>query len=269
MQRQPVVAGRFYDGNPGRLYETVDGFLGLADERRQDKTLLAMVPHAGYVFSGAVCGKTLATANLESTILMLGPNHTGRGDRFSLWSGGSWEIPGGSVPIDAELAETLLDADPLISADTAAHLGEHSLEVILPFLYRLNPETTFVPIAISAHVFDDVAAVGKAIGQAIKEFDRPVSVVVSSDMSHYISHDEAKRLDSMALEAAVALDPRALFSTVREHNISMCGILPMTAGLFAALEMGAVKGELVDYATSGEVSGDYDQVVGYAGVLVS
>lgn len=269
MMRQPVVAGRFYDSNPGRLTGMVDKFLGLAEEKREERTLLAMAPHAGYVYSGAVCGKTLAMANLESTILLLGPNHTGRGDRFALWSEGSWEIPGASVSIDSDLAQVLLDADPMITSDTAAHDHEHSLEVIVPFLHRLNPATTIVPIAISAHVFDDVAAVGTAIGQALVEFDRPVSIVVSSDMSHYISDDEAREKDGMALEAAVKLDPRALFSTVREHQISMCGVLPMTTGLFAALELGASKGELVAYATSGEVSGDYEQVVGYAGVLVS
>ncbi len=269
MNRQPVVAGRFYDANPEKMNEMVDGFLGLAEEKREKRTLLAMAPHAGYVFSGAVCGKTLAMANLESTILLLGPNHTGMGDRFALWADGSWDIPGASVPIDTELAQALLDADPMITADRAAHEQEHSLEVIVPFLHRLNPEMTIVPIAISAHVFDDVAAVGKAIGQALKEFDRPVSIVVSSDMSHYISDDDARKMDGLALEPAVNLNPRKLFSTVREHEISMCGILPMTTGLFAALEQGATKGELVAYSTSGEVSGDFEQVVGYAGLLVS
>lgn len=269
MKRSPVVAGRFYDGNPAKLNATVDGFLGLADEKRAGKTLLAMVPHAGYVFSGGVCGKTLAMGNLEQTIVMLGPNHTGRGDRFALWGVGEWDLPGDSVQVDTELANALLDAEPMITADTEAHVGEHSLEVIVPFLRRLNPATTIVPIAVSAHRFDDVAAVGKSIGRVLKSFDRPVSIVVSSDMSHYISHDDAKQQDSLALEAAVALDPRGLFNTVREHQISMCGVLPMTTGLFAALEMGATKGELVAYATSGEVSGDFDQVVGYAGVLVS
>lgn len=269
MNRQPVVAGRFYDGNPDRLYEMVDGFLGLGTPSDDQKTLLAMAPHAGYVYSGAVCGKTLGSANLESTILLLGPNHTGQGDRFALWADGHWDIPGGSVSVDVELAQALLDVEPMITSDTAAHMNEHSLEVLLPFLYRLNPATTIVPIAVSAHVFDDVANVGKAVGKTLAQFDRPVSIVVSSDMSHYITHDEAKRMDSMALEAAVNLDPRALFSTVREQQISMCGILPMTMGLFAALEQGATKGELVAYATSGEVSGDYDQVVGYAGIIVS
>lgn len=269
MDRQPVVAGRFYDAHPDRLYGMVDGFLGLGVSKQTEPTVLAMAPHAGYVFSGGVCGKTLALANLAPTVLLLGPNHTGRGDRFALWSEGGWNIPGGRVPIDADLASAVMASSPQITPDTAAHVQEHSLEVILPFLYRMNPETTIVPIAISAHVFDDLQAVGTAIGQTLKSFDRPVSIVVSSDMSHYISHDEAKARDEMALNAAVNLDPRGLFDTVRSNNISMCGILPMTTGLFAALEMGATKGELVAYATSGEVSGDFEQVVGYAGVLVS
>lgn len=269
MEREAVVAGRFYDDSPDRLNAMVDEFLGLGKEKRVEKTLLAMVPHAGYVFSGAVCGQTLGMANLEQTVLLLGPNHTGQGQRYALWPEGQWDIPGGALPIDTELASALLDADNAITADTAAHVGEHSIEVILPFLHRMNPATTIVPIAISSPSLDILEQVGKSIGQALKAFDRPVSIVVSSDMSHYISHDEAKAKDSMALEPAVNLDPAAMFNAVRTNDISMCGVMPMTVGLHAALELGATKGELVAYATSGEVSGDFEQVVGYAGVLVS
>lgn len=269
MKRQAVVAGRFYDGNPEKLNAMVDGFLGLGKEKKAEKTLLAMVPHAGYVFSGAVCGKTLGLANLEQTVLLLGPNHTGQGKSYALWPEGQWNIPGGSLPIDTELAAALLDADANMTADTAAHVGEHSIEVVLPFLRRLNPATAIVPVAISSPALNILEQVGKNIGQALKKFDRPVSIVVSSDMSHYISHDEAKAKDSMALEPAVNLDPAAMFNAVRTNNISMCGVMPMTVGLFAALELGATKGELAAYATSGEVSGDFEQVVGYAGVLVS
>ena len=116
---------------------------------------------------------------------------------------------------------------------------------------------------------DLLKQVGTHIGHALKVLGRPVSIVVSSDMSHYISHEDAKRKDAIALKAAVDLDPEGLYNTVRSGNISMCGVLPMTLGLFAAVELGATRGELVTYATSGEVSGDYDQVVGYAGVIVS
>jgi len=269
MERQPVVAGQFYDAQPEKLHAMVDAFLGLGKDKGEERTLLAMVPHAGYVYSGAVCGKTLGMANLEQTVLLLGPNHTGRGERFSVWNEGDWNIPGGSVSFDSALADALLASDAHLKADTAAHMDEHSLEVILPFLHRLEPNTTIVPISISSSSLDSLRQVGQAIGQTLKMFDRPVSIVVSSDMSHYISHDEAKKKDSQALEAVVTLDPAALFNTVRGNNISMCGVLPMTTGLYAALEMGATKGELVAYATSGEVSGDFDQVVGYAGVLVS
>jgi AmmeMemoRadiSam system protein B len=267
MDRQPVVAGRFYDADPMRLDAVLDSFIS-SDGRREAATILAMVPHAGYVYSGAVCGATLGRANLAPTVVLLGPNHTGMGKPFALWPDGAWHVPGGAVPVDAELADALLAADPHIVPDTAAHLREHSLEVVIPFLRRINPSVNIVPMAIASRVFGHVEAVGRAIGQVLKALDRPVSIVVSSDMSHYISHDEARIQDSLALEAAVELDPTGLFDTVRAHSISMCGVLPMTAGLFAALEMGATRGELVAYATSGEVSGDFEQVVGYAGVLV-
>ncbi len=269
MDRAAIVAGRFYDAVPDTLHEVVDGFLGLGKGRRAEPTLLAMVPHAGYVFSGAVCGRTLAEANLAETVLLLGPNHTGRGEPFALWSEGSWQLPDGPVPVDTELAQELMAADSRITADGEAHLGEHSIEVVLPFLKRLNPATRIAPIAVSMPHPGVLEEVGRNIGQALQVLGRPVSIVVSSDMSHYISHDAARERDAMALDAAVALDPAGLFETVRSNDITMCGVMPMTVGLYAALEQGATRGELVTYATSGEVSGDFDQVVGYAGVLVS
>ncbi|WP_316901287.1 AmmeMemoRadiSam system protein B [Pseudodesulfovibrio indicus] len=268
MDRQPIVAGRFYEGRPEQLNALVDGLLGLAETRRDKRTLLAMVPHAGYVYSGAVCGKTLGMADLAPTVLLLGPNHTGRGERFALWPDGAWNIPGGSLDVNQPLARALLAADPAIRPDTAAHMGEHSLEVILPFLHRINPATTIVPVSIASPSLDTLRQVGQAMGRVIAAHDAPVSIVVSSDMSHYISHEDAKKMDSLALDPVVTLNPGALYETVRGRNISMCGVLPMTVGLFAALELGATRAELVAYATSGQVSGDYDQVVGYAGVLV-
>lgn len=268
MDRHPIVAGRFYEGRPERLRAEVDGLLGQAGERQTEPTLLAMVPHAGYVFSGAVCGKTLGAAHLASTVVLLGPNHTGRGGRFALWPDGSWLIPGGALAVNTALAEALLAADPAIQADTAAHLGEHSLEVVLPFLHRLNPDTTIVPICISAPSLESLERVGRAVGRVLADFPEPVSMVVSSDMSHYIAHEEARKMDGMALEPVMTLDPAKLYETVRSRGITMCGVLPMTTGLYAAGELGATHAELVAYATSGEVSGDFEQVVGYAGVLV-
>jgi len=268
MHREPVVAGRFYEADPTRLNTVLDGYLSGA-VRRTEPTILAMVPHAGYVYSGALCGQTLGTASLASTVLLIGPNHTGRGKQFSLWPEGEWAIPGGNVPIDTSLATVLLESNSMLSADTEAHIGEHSLEVVLPFLKHMNPDTTFVPIALSANRFEAMEEIGRTIGDVIQAFERPVSIIVSSDMSHYISHEKAQEMDSMALEACVELDPLALFTTVREKRISMCGVLPMTCGLVAACVLGAHSGELVGYTTSGDVTGDLAQVVGYAGILVS
>lgn len=268
MLRQPCVAGRFYDADPDKLNAVVDSCLALGEGRREAPTILAMVPHAGFVYSGGVCGKTLAQARMAPTVVLLGPNHTGFGAKFSLWSEGSWAIPGTEVKVDEELTSALLDAEPAIAADTMAHVREHSLEVILPFLARLNPDVTIVPMAISASMFEELEGVGKSIARAVQGLGRPVTIVVSSDMSHYISGDEAKRLDSLALEPAVNLDPKGMFNAVRTNEITMCGVRPMTVGLTAALELGAAHGELTAYANSGDASGDYDQVVGYAGMLV-
>ncbi|WP_419787587.1 AmmeMemoRadiSam system protein B [Pseudodesulfovibrio sp.] len=268
MLREPCVAGRFYESDPARLNASVDQYLAQGGGRSESPTLLAMVPHAGYVYSGGVCGKTLAQANLASTVLLLGPNHTGFGTRFSLWPEGSWAIPGAEIPVDEELASAILEADSTIAANTMAHVREHSLEVVLPFLARLDPSTSIVPLSVSSNLFEELKRVGQAIGKVLKAFSRPVSIVVSSDMSHYISSDDARQLDSMALDAAVALDPARLFETVRVNEITMCGVRPMTVGLFAALELGATHGELAAYANSGDVTGDNEQVVGYAGVLV-
>lgn len=269
MNRNPIVAGQFYPDDPAVMRGMLDQLQGTDEKRVREPTLLAMVPHAGWVFSGAVCGKTLAASNLHPTMLMLGPNHTGMGAELAMWHEGAWLFPGGSLNVDTELAQALQAAEPRLTPDWDAHAREHSLEVIVPFLARLAPESTVVPVAVAAQSFDVLERVGKAVGRTLKAFDRPVSIVVSSDMSHYISHEQAKQRDSMALEAALELDPAKLFSVVREKRISMCGVLPMTLGLFAALEMGASSAELCAYATSGDVSGDYEQVVGYAGVILS
>lgn len=254
----------------------VEGFLSLKGpaegEPEARPTLLAMVPHAGYVYSGAVAGQTLAMARLAPAVLLLGPNHTGRGARLALWADGVWELPGGGLQVDADMAAHLLEAEPRLTADhtaQAAHHGEHSLEVVLPFLRALEPATTIVPVAVAESALDVLLDVGRSVGRALKRLGRPASIVVSSDMSHYVSQQRAKSQDSMALERVLSLDPEGLYMVVRQQGISMCGVLPMALGLAAALEMGATTARLAAYDTSGTASGDYAHVVGYAGVLVS
>lgn len=268
MDRHPLVAGQFYPAGPS-LAKDVAAFLGLAGPPLEEPTILAMVPHAGYVYSGAVAGKTLGLARLADTVILLGPNHTGRGRRLAVWPDGRWDVPGGGLSVDEELARALLAADTRLAADYEAHLGEHSLEVIVPFLRGINPATRIVPIVVAEYnptVLSDVAV---SMAGVVKSWLGPVSIVVSSDMSHYVSHDTAKSQDALALAEIAALRPMGLFSVVRDRGITMCGVLPMTLGLFLARELGARTAEIAAYATSGEVSGDMRHVVGYAGVLVS
>lgn len=273
MDRNPIVAGQFYTADAQDLTREVRAFMAAAEKPavadRGKHTLLAMAPHAGYMFSGAVAGKTLGAASLAPTVLLLGPNHTGQGCPLAVWPDGRWFVPGGQLTVDQPLAEALIQADPRLSADTGAHVMEHSLEVLIPFLLADGGVRSIVPVSVSDPRFDSLHGVASSIAGVIQRRGQPVSLVVSSDMSHYVSHERAKQLDGMALEAALALDPSALYEVVRREHITMCGVLPMTLGLLIARALGASQAELVAYATSGEAAGDYERVVGYAGVLVS
>ncbi|SKA72933.1 AmmeMemoRadiSam system protein B [Desulfobaculum bizertense] len=269
MQRNPVVAGRFYPDSPEALNHDLSILMRGAGEKSSAPTLLAMVPHAGYMFSGQVCGQTLAQANLAKKLVLLGPNHTGRGARLAVWPDGSWQIPGADVPVESELAHKIIEQHPAIFADRSAHLMEHSLEVVLPFLAYQNCDLSIVPISVSEPDYGLLEQAGNALGDLFSSIPEAISIAVSSDMSHYISAEKARTLDGDALDAVMALNPRALYDVVRKKNISMCGMLPMTLGMIIAKKLGAHSARLVAYSNSGDVTGDFDQVVGYAGVLIS
>lgn len=269
MIRKPAWAGRFYPDDSKELARDVEEYLRGAEAPAEGKTLLAMVPHAGYMFSGGVAGKTLGTANLAKTIVLLGPNHTGMGTPFSVWDEGRWEVPGGALDVNAAFATALLATDSRFTSDCQAHLSEHSLEVMIPFLRAIDPEATIVPVSVSNSNPQSLVETGRLLARVISDWSEPVSILVSSDMSHMIPADRAQKLDHMAIDCVTRLDPSALFSTVMENRITMCGVLPMTMGLEAACALGATHAELVAYANSGDVLGDHSEVVGYAGMLVA
>jgi AmmeMemoRadiSam system protein B len=271
--RQPAVAGRFYPANSRELRRVVEGFTcasvepsALADKIR---ALGCVVPHAGYVYSGAVAGAVYRRLELPRYYIILCPNHTGRGEALAIMSHGAWRTPLGDVPIEAELADELKARLSLLSEDDDAHRSEHALEVQLPFLQVLRPEFRFVPITVGTSQFEALSALGLSIASAILDSPHEILVIASSDMNHYENDSVTRVKDHRAIEQILALDPRGLYDAVRQGNISMCGYGPTVAMLTAALKLGATKARLIRYATSGDVSGDRDMVVGYAGIAVS
>lgn len=268
MRRRAIVAGQFYPARQEELQAQLNVFLKTEQRTEIKPAPLCMVPHAGYVFSGPVAGKTLALAGLQNTVLLLGPNHTGQGRPMAIWAEGEWEIPGAVLEVETELAQALLQACPALEKDFQAHVYEHSLEVVLPFIHMLQPKAKIVPICVAETDPSILFQTGQELGNLLRNRTQPVSIVVSSDMSHFLPQDQARAQDNLALEAISALDPQKLYQVVRENRISMCGVLPMTMGLAAAQELGCHQAEVIEYSTSGDKTGDYSQVVGYAGVLV-
>jgi len=271
--RQPAVAGRFYPANPRELRSEVEAFTA-ASARPEPQTevkiraLGCVVPHAGYVYSGGVAGAVFSRLDLPARYVILCPNHTGHGEPLAIMSEGAWRTPLGDVPIDPELARDLKDRFPLLSEDAAAHRFEHALEVQLPFLQVLHREFRFVPITIGTGQFEVLSAMGVTIAASIRATGERVLVIASSDMNHYESDSVTRVKDRRAIDQMLALNPQGLFEVVRESNISMCGYGPAVAMLTAAIKLGATHAELIRYATSGDVSGDRDMVVGYAGIAV-
>ena len=267
MLRSPAVAGQFYPKHPAALAHTLDQLIPPVIEKRS--AFGVMVPHAGYVYSGAVAGKTFAGVTIPSEVVILGPNHHGAGHQAAVYRHGDWETPLGTVPIAGALADAVLSACPAMAADDQAHTYEHSLEVQVPFLQTLLAEVTIVPLCIGRLSLETLLAIGDGLAQALRTRPQRPLMVASTDMTHYESGDEARRKDHLALERVLALDPAGLYQTVGANRISMCGVLPTVIMLRAAIKLGATRAELVAYANSGDVTGDQREVVGYAGVVVS
>jgi MEMO1 family protein len=267
--RRPAVAGRFYPGDPQDLRQEAGSYLSAA---AATKPLLhaigCLAPHAGYMYSGHVAGAVFAHMEIPELCVVLCPNHTGVGHALAIMSAGAWETPLGNVPLDSAFATQLKTRFAPLQEDATAHRAEHSAEVELPFLQLRQRKLRFVPIALGTGRLDLLEALGLALAETIADQAEPILIVASSDMNHYESDTVTRIKDQQAIEKILTLDPRGLHEVVTQQAISMCGYGPAVAMLTAARRLGAKSAELVKYATSGDVSGDRDMVVGYAGVVV-
>lgn len=264
--RPPAVAGSFYAGEAGALRRDVRSHLSPAG--RTEPVFGAIVPHAGYVYSGPVAGAVYARIAVPKTAIVLCPNHTGRGAPASVDPSDAWRTPLGDVPVDRRLARRLMELSPSLSEDSASHAREHSLEVQLPFLQVLRPDLSFVPVCLGAPDLDLCREVGLGLKALAAEETEPPLLLASSDMNHFESREIGRRKDALALARVEAVDPEGLFRTVLSENITMCGFLPATALLFAARASGIGEASVVARRDSGDQTGDTDSVVGYAGVIL-
>ncbi len=283
--RTPAVAGRFYPGRAEELLREVHEFTSTAKipiETGQIAAIGCVAPHAGYIYSGGVAGAVYSRLKIPERCVILCPNHTGKGRPLAIMASTTWQTPLGEVAADADMSARLLHRFPALQEDSAAHRAEHAIEVQLPFLQALRPELKIVPIAIGTSNFDVLRGLGEALADVIADHheedrreedqreERPAKtlIIASSDMNHYESDAITRVKDRKAIERVLALDARGLWEVVMNEEISMCGFGPTIVMLTAAKLLGAASATLVKYSTSGDVSGDYESVVGYAGIIV-
>ncbi|MDI6889789.1 MAG: AmmeMemoRadiSam system protein B [Thermodesulfovibrionales bacterium] len=266
MRRSPAVAGQFYHVTVSKLTQQVEKYVDRS--AKKEKVIGIVSPHAGLVYSGPVAGAVYSSIDFPETFVLIGPNHTGLGAQMSLMESGEWEIPTGVFQIDEKISSGIALNAPIVTKDTQAHMFEHSLEVQLPFIAYFSKETKIVPIVILSASIEECRMLGEGIAKAVKDTGYSVVVVASSDMSHYVPDDVARQKDGKAIDKILSLDPEGLYEIVMKEKISMCGYLPTTTMLFAAKALGAHSARLVKYSTSADVSGDYERVVGYAGIVL-
>ena len=269
MSRNPVVAGQFYPGSKEALLKELGSLVTESPEK--DNAIGVVSPHAGYIYSGRVAGSVLGAIKNKDRYIIMGPNHTGLGVPFGLSPSRIWKTPLGDAAIDERLASQIKKNCGLIKDDELSHAREHSIEVQIPFLQYMNKKFEFVPIVISYADLGVYKEIGMAIAKSVKDLklEKNIAIIASSDMTHYEPQESAKIKDNAAIEAILKLDEEELFRRVTSMDITMCGYGPTLIMMVAAKELGATRARLVKYATSGDASGDYSSVVGYAGIIIS
>ncbi len=271
MIRPPAVAGQFYPAGASDVAAALAELLPARTEKRH--AIAVVVPHAGWMYSGQTAGIVYSQVEIPDRVILVGPNHHGAGSDYAVYDAGKWHTPVGDVPVCEPLAGELLDGCELLVADQSAHGPEHSLEVQVPMLHRLNPRVQIVPVLIGGGWPESggrakLREIGRAVATVVREYGQPVLLVASTDLNHYEDQQTSNIKDKLVLDAVVSLDEDGLMQRVKEVDVSMCGVAPTYIVLVAAKQLGAKRAELLDYRTSGDVSGDYDRVVGYGAVAI-
>lgn len=244
-----------------------------ADGESRRRWSAALVPHAGWIYSGRLAAATLKRIEIPETVVVFAPKHRAEGADFAVMPAGRWDVGGGeSVPSDPDFVERFVAAVPPFRKDAVAHRREHAVETLVPLIARRNPQAKVVGAVIGRSTVDELIPATVKFAEFLQNEEKsgrnaPL-LLISSDMNHFSNDETTRRLDALALEALESLDPTRLWETVRREKISMCGVLPAFFVLTALGKIGKLgKAEKVGYATSGDASGDRERVVGYAGYL--
>jgi AmmeMemoRadiSam system protein B len=262
--RPPAVAGRFYPAAPAEMNAMLDDML--AGEATPEPCKAIMVPHAGWQFSGKLAADVLKRVRIPKRIIAIGPKHTPHGTDWAVAPHHNWILPDKNVASDYALAMKLVESIDGLEADANAHKAEHGIEVELPIIARLSPETQVIGITVGGGNLQSCDRFAEELAGVIREMDEPPLLLISSDMNHYANDDETRRLDALALSDLDRLDEDALFQTCRANHISMCGMIPAVIILKTLKKLGSLhQSRQVGYATSADRTGDTSKVVGYAG----
>ena len=278
MIRQTCVAGLFYESDESLLTRNIESMIdSINDESISDEATIKsiVVPHAGYVYSGRTACyafNELTKDDLPETFVIIGPNHTGIGDRLSLSTSKKWNTPLGDIDVDVEFINKLNEVDLNCTLDESAHIREHSIEVELPFLQYIagkkNTDFKIVPIIIKYQHPQLCKDLARSIHEASKQLDRKIIIIASTDLTHYEDADTAKFYDSKVMKAIENMDSDDLFKQIVEYDITMCGYGPTITAMEYSKLIGAKNSYILKYSNSGDVSGDYDSVVGYTSAMI-
>ncbi len=267
MNRKAAFAGSFYPADTAKLKEMLESFFSKAKKElaKKQKTACVAAPHAGYAYSGQTAAFSFAALKKAKTFVILSPNHTGYGARVSIFPEGEWETPLGKAKINSALSKKIAEALG-IETDIEAHLGEHSIEVQLPFLqYLFKKDFDFVAITLATNNLAELKKLGTAIAETTKGID--VAVIASSDFTHYEPEESAKKKDLAAIKFVEKIDIKGFYKEVVEKNLSICGYAAIIAAMqYCLLRKEFKTGRLLYYDNSATASHDKASVVGYAAI---
>ena len=277
MLRQPAVAGAFYPDNPQKLVELIEScFLegdgaGYVPELQsfegRDYPVNVMVPHAGYQYSGAIASHgycEIVQNGYPEVFIIVSPNHTGFGSDVSVFAEGEWITPLGNVEVDSEFADAIIESSDFASADYSAHIREHAIEVQLPFLQYFSDDFKIVPVVMGTQNFVTSSDLSRAISEASNKLNKSYCVIASTDLSHFNNQEKANKVDGFVMEDIEEMNEFKLFEEVVQYNITMCGYGPVMTAISLSKSTDKNTGEILAYRTSGDVTGDFSSVVGYA-----